>query len=372
MSRGNFAAGSRNGGNFGRSQNSFVARHGNVGSFNHASSASAGRQFAGPSNSFVSRHSAGYGNRAGNFNQFSRNASLTNNRNFNNGFGNLNRGYGGYGRYGAGYRGYGPYGSGYGLGYGRYGLGYGGYGRYGWGRSWWWPFFGYYPFLGYGMGYGLGYGLGYGGYGYGNYYGGYGGYGGYGNYASYPAYTTDQATLATTTPDPAEAATYTERGEVAFKAGNYSEAVYDWRHALVDDPQNGTLGMLYAQALFASGSYEESAGATQMAMAMMPPEEWGVVVKNYTELYPRVQNYTEQLRGLEKARNDKPEEPALRFLLGFHYNYLGYPQQATRELDKTIQLAPQDEFAKQLLAMVKGTASPSGSAPPAASPAPTF
>jgi len=143
--------------------------------------------------------------------------------------------------------------------------------------------------------------------------------------------------------------------------------VYDWRHALVDDPQNGTLAMMLGQALFASGSYEDAAGATQMAMSLLPQDQWGVVVKNYTDLYPIVQNYTDQLRSLEKARNDKPNDPALRFLLGFHYDHLGYPAQATRELEKAIQLAPQDEMSRKLLSMLKGVATP---AAPGAAPAP--
>ena len=71
-----------------------------------------------------------------------------------------------------------------------------------------------------------------------------------------------------------------------------------------------------------------------MAMSMLPQDQWGVVVKNYTELYPNVQNYTDQLRALEKARNDNTSNPALRFLLGFQYNYLGYPAQAAGELRK--------------------------------------
>jgi len=164
--------------------------------------------------------------------------------------------------------------------------------------------------------------------------------------------------VATAAPNPAEALSYADRGETAFKAGNYTQAVSDWKHALVDDPQNGTLGMMLAQAMFASGSYAEAAGATQMAMSLLPQEQWGVVVRNYTDLYPNVQSYTDQLRALEKARNGKTTDPALRFLLGFHYNYLGYPTQAARELAKAIELAPQDEMSRQMLNMIKGVATP--------------
>src|SRR5262249_22977970 len=61
-----------------------------------------------------------------------------------------------------------------------------------------------------------------------------------------------------------------------------------------------------------------------------------------------IQDYTDQLRALEKARDTKQDDPALRFLLGWHYGYLGYPKHSVRELDKAIELAPKDEVSKKL------------------------
>jgi hypothetical protein len=78
-----------------------------------------------------------------------------------------------------------------------------------------------------------------------------------------------------------------------------------------------------AQALFAAGQYEEAAGATQAGMQMLPEEKWGVVIRGYQELYGDMQDYTNQIRALEKARTEKPDSPALRFLLGFQFGYLG-------------------------------------------------
>jgi Tfp pilus assembly protein PilF len=46
--------------------------------------------------------------------------------------------------------------------------------------------------------------------------------------------------------------------------------------------------------------------------------------------------------------SEKPDDPAQRFLLGFHYAYQGFPQQAVDQLDKGLKIAPQDEMAKQL------------------------
>ena len=98
--------------------------------------------------------------------------------------------------------------------------------------------------------------------------------------------------------------------------------------------------MLLGQALFATGKFDEAAGATQAAMHSLPKDKWGVVVGNYKELYGNTQDYTDQLRALEKAVKDKPDNPALRFLLGFHYAYLGYPQQAVDQLGEGIEIGP--------------------------------
>ena len=140
----------------------------------------------------------------------------------------------------------------------------------------------------------------------------------------------------------------TAKGESDFKSGDFKGAAYAWKHAVVDDPQNPVLVMMMAQAFFATGKYDEAAGATQMAMQMLPKDQWGVVVSNYKELYGNVQDYTDQLRTLEKAVKDKPENPAMRFLLGYHYAYLGFPKEAIDQLDKGLKVAPQDEGAKRL------------------------
>lgn len=224
--------------------------------------------------------------------------------------------------------GYGLYGLGYGLGYG--GLGYGGYGYGGYGYGYGYPYYGYGPYY----------------YGYGPYYygGGYGAPIGYGvANAVTPVPATTQAPAKST-----DAEVFAEKGENDFKAGDYKGAVYAWRHAVVDDPQNGVLLMMLAQGLFAIGNYDEAAGATQQAMTLISDDQWGVVVSNYRELYGKMGDYTKQLRALEKTIKDNPDDPGTRFLLGFHYGYLGYPSQAVKQLGKVIKLQPADQLAKNL------------------------
>ena len=112
--------------------------------------------------------------------------------------------------------------------------------------------------------------------------------------------------------------------------------------------------MMYAQALFATGKFDEAAGAVQTAMSQLPKAQWGVVVTNSRELYGRYQDYTMQLRSLEAVIRDKPNDPGLRFLLGYHYGYLGYPQQSIDQLDRVLNLVTKDDFAKQLRDEMRG------------------
>jgi len=148
---------------------------------------------------------------------------------------------------------------------------------------------------------------------------------------------------------PESARQFARQGEQAFKQRDYKEAVRLWRHALVDDPANGAVTLLLAQALFQTGSYEEAAGAVQRALLLLPKDQWGIVVANYEELYTQTQDYVDALRDLEQHVLDEPKNPAYRFLVGYHYLYLGYPVEAAQQLKKLTELAPKDKLGQELL-----------------------
>jgi predicted Zn-dependent protease len=168
----------------------------------------------------------------------------------------------------------------------------------------------------------------------------------------------------------ANALKFAEAGEMAFWSGDYNGAVYAWRHAVLDAPDNPVLVMMLGQALFATGQFDEAAGATQAAMRVLPKDQWGVVIANFRELYGNVPDYTTQLRALEKAVAEKPDNPARRFLAGFHYAYLGYPQFAIDQLEKGLKAEPRDEMAKQLRDEMQAKL-PQTTTPPAATTPPS-
>jgi len=138
---------------------------------------------------------------------------------------------------------------------------------------------------------------------------------------------------------------YAGVGEREFFAGDYARAVKSFRHAMVEDPGNGACALLLAQGLFQTGAFEEAAGAIQMATQLLPDDKWGVVGEHRRELYGSNADYVSQLRVLENTIRDKRDSPALRFLLGWHYGFNGYPKEAVDQLNKVVEMAPKDEIA---------------------------
>jgi tetratricopeptide (TPR) repeat protein len=137
-------------------------------------------------------------------------------------------------------------------------------------------------------------------------------------------------------------------GENAFKVGDYKAAIHAWRHAIVDEPESATLLLRLAQALFANGQYAEAAGAAQQALVLLPQESWVSEAATSKKLFANRQHYEDQLKGLEKAVKENPNEPALRFELGFQYVLSGRQEEGVRELDKLLELAPQDQISRTL------------------------
>ncbi|HKI17989.1 MAG TPA: tetratricopeptide repeat protein, partial [Isosphaeraceae bacterium] len=309
---------------------------------------------------------------------------------------------GGFGGYG---RGFGGYGLGYG-GFGGYGLGYGGFGGgwatpyYGsWYQGWggnlgsFWGGYGLGALTSFGLGsafggagyYGLG-SYGYGGYGY-PIYGGYGFGTGYGVYDYFPTwgissiggwglgslastwlstnyvnpyYTTVVAAqpavstvvydyaqpinVTAAPPDPTVADS-TEQvfsaGRDAFKAGDYQRALDLADQVLKATPNAPVVHEFRALCLFALKRYEEAATVAYAVLSAGPCWNWSTLVG----LYPDVDTYTNQLRGLEAAVRSQPNATPDRFLLAYHYLVQGNNDAAGAEFANVAKLEPKDQLA---------------------------
>lgn len=193
------------------------------------------------------------------------------------------------------------------------------------------------------------------GYSYWPYYG-YGSAYGYGVYGSVPrvSYYVEPRAYAESYPRETSAGVeYLRRAETAFRSGDYEQAVRWANHAIVEMPRHGKHYLFLSQALFAVGEYRESAATVQQGMTLLNTSDWGDVVKNFRRYYTS-SDYVDQVRRLEKFVEDNPEAAYARFLLGYHYGFLGYPTEARRELTKAAELEGRDEMAGRLLELFGG------------------
>jgi tetratricopeptide (TPR) repeat protein len=146
---------------------------------------------------------------------------------------------------------------------------------------------------------------------------------------------------------------YQRRAEASFRARDYDQAARLANHAAVEMPRHGKHFLFLSQALFAVGDYRGAAAAAQQGMALADSKGWGDVVKDYRRYYTGT-DYGDQLKRLEGFVAKNPDAGYARFLLGYHYGFLGYPAQARRELSKAVELESRDEIATRLLELFGG------------------
>ena len=138
------------------------------------------------------------------------------------------------------------------------------------------------------------------------------------------------------------------RGQDDFRRENFASAVAYWRQAMRDDPGNGTLALLLAQALFATGRFSD-AGARYDRACLCSHRSSGASSSATVTSFIRRSAYTPNTCALEKAATENADSSALRLLLGYHYGYLGFTRHAAAQLQRAERLAPNDELTKKLL-----------------------
>ncbi|MCE5266501.1 MAG: hypothetical protein LLG00_01255 [Planctomycetaceae bacterium] len=144
------------------------------------------------------------------------------------------------------------------------------------------------------------------------------------------------------------------RARTAFTQGDYRSATYMAAHAVVDEPKNPEVHLLYSLGLFSLGEYRGAAMECHAVASLGKTPDWETLYAFYGKVDP----YTAQLRTLEKYVHKNARSPEGRFLLGFHYLMAGHPDEAKVELLEALKLAPRDRLAARLLKEAGGTVPP--------------
>jgi tetratricopeptide (TPR) repeat protein len=151
----------------------------------------------------------------------------------------------------------------------------------------------------------------------------------------------------------------------AFKGGNYERALDLTDQAIKDTPNVPVIHEFRALCLFALGRYDEAAPVAYAVLSAGPCWNWDTLAG----LYPDVETYTKQLRGLEAAIRAKPNAIPPRFLLAYHYLVEGNNDAAANEFAEVAKEAPKDQlstsFAKTLAKAKEPATAPPAEAPTA-------
>jgi tetratricopeptide (TPR) repeat protein len=147
-----------------------------------------------------------------------------------------------------------------------------------------------------------------------------------------------------------------------FRSGDYAEALSLTDQAIQKLPSDATLHEFRALSLFSLGRFDDASATLYPVLSVGPGWDWSTLIG----LYPGVSTYTTQLRALERARNENPARPSIRFLLAYHYVTAGHDKDAIRELERLQTLQPDDKLATSMLSRLKGDGPPEPAAPPPA------
>ena len=151
----------------------------------------------------------------------------------------------------------------------------------------------------------------------------------------------------------------------SFKAGDYQPALDLTDQVIKDTPNAPVVHEFRALCLFALKRYAEAASVTYAVLSAGPCWNWSTLVG----LYPDVETYTSQLRGLEAAVGSDVNATPARFLLAYHYLVQGHNDAAGTQFAAVVKLEPKDQlsasFAKALTKAKESTATAATATPPA-------
>jgi len=125
----------------------------------------------------------------------------------------------------------------------------------------------------------------------------------------------------------------------SIQEADYQAALVNLEPVLANAPDDGEALLTQSQALFGLGRFPESAETLHLAWRNLSRDDWGAPVRNFKTYFRSGQEYTARLRALESFVREHPAESSGHYLLGYHYGYLGYSAEATRELETAIKLA---------------------------------
>lgn len=178
---------------------------------------------------------------------------------------------------------------------------------------------------------------------------------GKGGYSYGPVYARDPWQPQPTVAPPAKPSEVEKANEVyktamnAFQEQRYSDAALLFQQLMVTRSNSELAPLMLAQAKFAEGEFLSAGEQLADALTKVAPSRWGEPVKQYRELYPQVRLYSQQIKALQEFVKLNSDKFSAQLLIGYHYGYLGYRQDAIKHLRLAQGLSPENQVVAKLL-----------------------
>lgn len=153
-----------------------------------------------------------------------------------------------------------------------------------------------------------------------------------------PGFPQQPRTDSTNQETPNEAQDFLRRAQIAWRQGQFQEAVRAYRQALEINPESAQAHYGLGLALAQLQKYPEAVDSFRAAVRFEP--EWATAYKDLGVAYLKVKNWPQAAQAFRSSLQYQPEDPEAHYNLGVALGKLGRHQEALKAFKEALRLKP--------------------------------
>lgn len=134
----------------------------------------------------------------------------------------------------------------------------------------------------------------------------------------------------------------------ALQDGDFARTLELSSQLIAAQPNSAEALLLSLHADLGLGQFTDAVADLDLACKRLPAADWDLVARDYRAYFGTAGNFTRQLRGVEAAVRDLPQDAEARLMLGYLYSALGHPAEAADQLREAQRLSAADSSTAKL------------------------
>jgi hypothetical protein len=144
-----------------------------------------------------------------------------------------------------------------------------------------------------------------------------------------------------------EAQRYVDLGDYYFREGRYRDAADAYVRARSLAPEDATVHLVLADAVFACADYHFAAYLINEALRLDPGLAFVEADKRL--LYGKLEDFERQMQTLIRYIDEKSYDAMAHLVLGYNLKFSEMPQEARKAFERVLEIDPENEAAKLFL-----------------------